>query len=134
MPFRPLPVPRVEPDSRLDPYRERAGALFADDERFGTLYLRVETWWTQLGGHLWWRRWSEPHEAVHGYIAYATGCFDDFVEDLDTLADELEEWGRGRFPLRGEKLHIEWLDDAASRQARLDVFGLDENPDVDRAH
>jgi hypothetical protein len=104
--------------------------LFDDDQQIGVLYLRVETWWTHASGHLWWRRWSGPWEAVHSYIAYANGRFDDFVEDLDTVADELHDWGRGRFLLRGECLEVEWLDDAASRQARTDVFGLDGTPEI----
>jgi hypothetical protein len=108
--------------------------LFQQNKQIGILYLRVETWWRRVGGCLWWRRWSEPGEAVHGYIAFTNGAFDDFVEDADTLADESEDWRCGRFPYRGGALHVRWLDDAGSRQARTDTFGLEENPDLDRLH
>jgi hypothetical protein len=133
VPYHP-PTARAEPDPRLDPYRERAGVLFRQNEQVGVLYLRVGTWWQQVGGHLWWRRWSEPREQVEGYLAFTGGEFDDFVEDLPTLGDELADWRMGRFLYRGELLHVTWLDDATSQQTRIDTFGLDPNPDVDRLH
>ncbi|GAA4609765.1 hypothetical protein GCM10023107_93310 [Actinoplanes octamycinicus] len=124
MPFRPPPG-HADPDPRFDPYRERAGVLADQGEPFGVLYLRFDTSWRQLGGHLWWRRWSEPREHVTGYLALNDGGFDDFVEDADTVAEELEYWDRGRFPYRGLLLTVEWLDDEGSRRARSDAFGLD---------
>ncbi|GLI00254.1 hypothetical protein Pa4123_55300 [Phytohabitans aurantiacus] len=133
VPYHPTTA-RAEPDPRLDPYRERAGALFRQDEQVGVLYLRIGTWSQQVGGHLWWRRWSEPREQAEGYLAFTAGGFDDFVEDLQTLGDELADWGMGRFLYRGELLHVTWLDDATSRQTRVDTFGLDPNPAVDRLH
>ncbi|GIE85475.1 hypothetical protein [Actinoplanes regularis] len=125
VPFRPPPG-RAEPDPRLDPYRERAGLLSAEGDDFGIIYLRIETCWWQTGGRLWWRRWSEPREQVHGYIVLTSGGFDDFVEDADTIADELDSWQDGRFPYRDEVLQVRWLDDEGSRHARVATFGLDE--------
>ncbi|MEU4689979.1 hypothetical protein [Actinoplanes sp. NPDC023714] len=117
MPFHP-PRVRADPDPRFDPYRERAGALSHDGEPFGVLHLRFETYWRILGGHLWWRRWSEPREQVDGYIALAHGGFDDFTQDTETIAGELELWSRGLFRYRGLLLTVAWLDDEASRLAR----------------
>jgi hypothetical protein len=124
MPFRPPPG-HADPDPRFDPYRERAGALADQGEPFGVIYLRFDTCWWQLGGHLWWRRWSEPREQVTGYLALNYGGFDDFVEDADTVVEELGNWDRGVFPYRGLLLTVEWLDDEGSRRARSATFGLD---------
>ncbi|BCJ39605.1 hypothetical protein GCM10010168_79400 [Actinoplanes ianthinogenes] len=124
MPFRPPPG-HADPDPRFDPYRERAGVLANRGEPFGVLYLRLDTSWRHLGGHLWWRRWSEPREHVTGYLALNDGGFDDFVEDATTVAEELEHWDRGRLPYRGLLLTVEWLDDEGSRRARSNTFGLD---------
>ncbi|WP_250008793.1 hypothetical protein [Actinoplanes sp. M2I2] len=124
MPFRPPPG-HADPDSRFDPYRERAGALTNQGEPFGVVYLRFGTCRWQLGGHLWWRRWSEPHEQVTGYLALNHGGFDDFVDDADIVVDELGDWDRGVFPYRGLLLTVEWLDGEVSRRARSETFGLD---------
>lgn len=125
VPLRPPPE-RADPDPRLDPYRERAGVLFQDGNEFGVVYLRVETFRWQTGGHLWWRSWSKPGEQIQGFIEFTNGRFDDFVEDADTLAEEIGDWQRGRFPYRGEVLRVSWLDDEESRRVRTAVFGLDE--------
>jgi hypothetical protein len=53
-------------DVRLDPYRERAAILTSRGDLDATLLLRMETYWTQTSGHLWWRHWSEPYELPHG--------------------------------------------------------------------
>jgi hypothetical protein len=90
-----------------------------------TLYIRVETRCTQVGGHLWWRRWSEPAEGVHGFLVDAGGGFDDFVIGAEALGDELADWNQGRFLYRGETLQVSWLDDDASQRARVQTFGLD---------
>ncbi|GIF04734.1 hypothetical protein [Actinoplanes siamensis] len=125
MPFRPPPG-RAAPDPRLDPYRERAGALFDQGEQIGVVYLRIDTFWRQTGGHLWWRRWSEPSEQVQGYIEFNGGGFDDFYQDAGTMVAEIGDWGHGRFPYRGEALQVRWLDDEESRQVRVSTFGLDD--------
>jgi hypothetical protein len=80
------------------------------------------------GGHLWWRRWSEPDEQVHGYIEFTNGGFDDFVADAETLAEEIGDWQRGRFPYRGEVLRVSWLDDDASRRLWVTFLGRDDVP------
>ncbi len=125
VPFRPPPG-RAEPDPRFDPYRERAGALSEEGEDFGVVYLRMDVLWWQTGGRLWWRKWSAPREAVHGYIVFAGGGFDDFFQEADALVDKLDDWQAGRFPYRGEILRVRWLDDEESRYVRDVTLGLDE--------
>ena len=137
VPFNPSPGCAV-PDPRFDPYRERAGALSREGEPVGLLYLRFDTCWTQVGGHLWWRRWSEPKEQVSGCIVFSHGGFDDFVETTDTLVDELEQWGRGLFrtvascsPSTGStmQVHVEHISTPSiSRRIRaLALPGKSEN-------
>ncbi|MEU8817972.1 hypothetical protein [Actinoplanes sp. NPDC048796] len=125
MPFRPPPGD-APPDPRLDPFRERAGVLFDEGEQVGLLFLRVESFWWQVGGHLWWRRWSGPGETVYGYLEFSHGGFDDFVEDLDAVADELDDWRDGRFEYGGETYTVRWLDEEESRHVRVTTFKLGE--------
>jgi hypothetical protein len=125
--MRPPTDPPVPRDPRLDPYRERGGLLFRGDDQVAALYVRVEAWWRQVGGFLWWRKWSAPTEGLTGFLQLADGDFDDFVIfDADELADELAAWNSDRFAYRGETLRVRWLDDAASRSLRAEVFGLDD--------
>lgn len=126
MPWRPPHSDEQHPrDSRLDPYRERAALLTSGTGQDATLYVRVETWWSSTGGHLWWRRWSDPYEVPHGYMLSADGEFDDWVVGREELARELVDWSQNRLGYLGELLNVEWLDDAASQQVRDEVLGLD---------
>ena len=126
MPFRPAPG-HADPDPRFDPYRERAWRARGSGRAVRLLYLRFDTSWWQLGGHLWWRRWSAPREQVTGYLALNYGGFDDYVEDTDTVVEELEDWQRGLYRYRGLLLTVQWLDDESSLHARTHTFGLDPN-------
>ncbi|GII26524.1 hypothetical protein [Planosporangium mesophilum] len=125
MPWSPPDNPPVVADARLDPYRERAGHLFRGADQVGAVYIRVETWWTEIGGRLWWRRWSEPEEGVHGFLVDKGGAITDFLLDAEHLDDELADWNQGRFMYRGEVLHVSWLDDDASQRVRVETLGLD---------
>lgn len=111
-------------DSRLDPYRERAATLGRSGDVVATLFVRVEVYWMQGAGHLWWRRWSEPFEVPHGYMVFADGRFDDWLVGRAEMDDDLADWSRGKLRYRGEQLDVEWLDDAASRHVRDKVFEL----------
>jgi hypothetical protein len=84
----------------------------------------METRWTQTGGHLWWRRWSDAHEVPHGYVIFADGGFDDWLVGPDMLDEELADWSQNRLRYTGELLEVEWLDDEASRYFRDRVLGL----------
>jgi hypothetical protein len=112
-------------DPRLDPYRERAAILTSGGDPKARLYIRIETYWTQIGGHLWWRQWSEPYEVAHGYMILADGSFDDWVVRREELDEDLANWPRNKLSYFGEILDVEWLDDTASRQSRDDIHGLD---------
>jgi hypothetical protein len=112
-------------DARLDPYRERAAILTSGGDRDATLFLRMETYWTHTGGHLWWRQWSKPYEVPHGYMMFADGGFDDWLVGRDLLDEELADWSQDKLRYVGELLDVEWLDDAASRHVRDHVLGLD---------
>jgi hypothetical protein len=127
MPWNP-PSASGEQDLRLAPYRDRAVALSRDGVAVGLGYVRVELWWAQLGGRLWWRRWSPPLEVVHVEVELADGRFDDWLLDPDDWADELDAWGRGRMSVLDDVVDARWLDDEAS--ARLRVRRADpEHPD-----
>lgn len=126
MPCRPPQSDAVHArDFRLDPYRERAAILASGTGREATLFIRVEAWWTSTGGHLWWRRWSDPYEVPHGYLLFRDGEFDDWVVDRQELEKDLADWSQSRFRYVGEHLVVEWLDAAASQHVRDHVFGLD---------
>jgi hypothetical protein len=112
-------------DHRLDPYRERGAILTSPGDRSATLFVRMETYWHHIGGHLWWRQWSEPFEVPHGYMVFAVGGFDDWLVGREGLDEELRDWAQNRLRYVGEVLDIEWLDDAASRHVRDAVLGLD---------
>lgn len=110
---------------RLDPYRERAGVLTdAAGREVGRLYLQVMREWTQVGGALWWRRWSPPHEAVHGFVLI-DGQFSDWVMQADELEDAIRDWDSGRDRYTGTTYGVRWLDDDASAVVRAEDFGLD---------
>jgi hypothetical protein len=132
VPWRPAADGPIRRDPRLDPFRERAGLLYRDDELVATLYLRVEVCWWHTGGHLWWRTWSEAKEQVHGFVLTPAGAFDDFVDFAGEVYDELPDWVNNRFDYRGETLAVQWLDDVASRTIRTEVFRLDEDSPTDR--
>ncbi len=120
MPRRP---PAGPPDGRLDPYRERGAGLYNESgDRIGTMFLRVEQW-SDVRGALFWKRFSNRREILHGYFLSTTGDFDDFLDDgLDD--DQLNDWSRGHFRWRGKVARIDWADTNKSLQIRDRTFGL----------
>jgi hypothetical protein len=126
MPWRPpYELPAQARDVRLDPYRERAAILTSRGDLDATLFLRMETYWTQTSGHLWWRQWSEPYELPHGYMEFMNGEFDDWIVYPDVLDQDLADWSGNKLRYVGELLDVEWLDDEASRHVRDHVLGLE---------
>lgn len=112
-------------DARLDPYRERGARLSSHDRDWnGTLFVRVETWSEQLGGHLWWRDWSDPYEVVHSYVRFSDGWSDDWIVGRDHLDGELGDWKQNKLVYLGKVIGIEWLDDTTSLEVRDREFGL----------
>lgn len=113
-------------DARLDPYRERAAILSVHGEATTTLFVRVETWWTQRSGHLWWTRWSQQlFKVTHGYMEFVDGSFDDWIVGENELDEDVRDWARNKLRYVGQALDVEWLDDSASEHVRVDVLGLD---------
>ncbi len=95
----------------------------------GRVFLQVEQWAVQVGGHLWWRRWSPETSAVHGYIVFIDGRspeWTDFVT-LDGLEEQLRDWAVGDFQLYGVRHRVAWLDDVDSDMLRRDL-GLEPEP------
>ena len=124
MPWRPPDETESQArDVRLDPYRERAAILSGRGDLDATLYVSIETHWTQVSRHLWWRHWSDPYEVPHGYMMFAEGRFDDWLVAPDVLAEDLADWSHSKLRYVGEVLHVDWLDDAASRHVRDHVLG-----------
>ncbi|MFB9688332.1 hypothetical protein [Amycolatopsis plumensis] len=124
MPWHPPPGD-ADPDHRFDPYRERAGRLFTDGGEAGFVFVRLTTAAAQLGGALWWRRWSIPFEMVQEYYSLTDGRFTDIVTNADDLADELLDWSAGRLGVGNEVYRVEWLGDEESKLVRDEVFGLE---------
>ncbi|MEU6264291.1 hypothetical protein [Saccharopolyspora shandongensis] len=89
------------------------------------MFVRLSRWVAQIGGALWWRRWSEPFEKVEEYYLLTGDRFADTVTDADDLGDEVLDWASGRLCLAGETYRVEWLDDDESTRVRDEVFGLD---------
>jgi hypothetical protein len=81
-------------DARLDPCRERAAILTSSRDLDATLFLRMESYWPQTSGHLWWRQWSEPYESPHGYMVFTNGGFTDWVVYPNVLDEELLVWSQ----------------------------------------
>jgi hypothetical protein len=96
------------PDARLDLYRDRLARLYRGGALAGHVILLTESWVTQVGGHLWWRRW-ELREFAQPRVQLLDGSdFDDPIQEAN-LEQELEHWSRGKFPVTGELLDLVWL-------------------------
>jgi hypothetical protein len=118
MPWNP-PSQDVPPhDERLDPFMDRAGILTAGDVEVGTVVVAAETWWTRVGGHLWWSRWSAPQEVLRGSVRWADGQVADRLSAGEQLEDDLREWPAGRFTHAGTAYRVVWLDEEESARVR----------------
>lgn len=124
-----MPEPEQVPHPRLGPYRRRAGRITDSTGCSGLIYVGVSVICTQVGGHLWWRRWSASREFVMLFMDYPDGRFDDafLVEDLDA---EIDTWQHGEFlghPFRDDeeptRYRLEWLDDQETARVRADFVG-----------
>lgn len=120
MPWRP-PDWAAAPDHRFDPYRERAGRL---SDGAGFVFVRLSPAAAQVGGALWWRRWSAPFEQVEEYYSLSDGRYTDTVTDAGDLDDEVRDWASGTLSVAGETYGVEWLGDEESQRVRDEVFRL----------
>lgn len=87
------------------------------------LVLQMTTEWSQLSGAWWRRRWSAPHEAVHGFMRFDDGRLTDWVLGPNDWQREVDDWRAGRMPFMGELLDAEWLNNEASAHAHMTVLG-----------
>jgi hypothetical protein len=124
MPWKP---PYAEPPvpSRLAAYGNRVAEISKYGRPVGSLLVEPEAYAEQLGGALWWRRWSEYRWAAHLWLNLhgldlSMHLTDTLVapEDLDT---ELTDWDANRFTLLGQLLTLRWLDpDESARVAQAE--------------
>lgn len=111
-----MPEPEGVPHPRLAPFQRRVGRFADAQGRVGMLYIDSTALMTQMGGHLWWRRWSEPHEAALLFVEYPDGHLEDHLLDGDVLDRQIEDWEHGEFhDAQGKVAYsLTWLDDDES--------------------
>lgn len=125
MPWRPTFDDSL--DSRLDPFRERAGRLTDHEGRQGWVYVRPWVIANRAGGHLWWRRWGPQYEVSAGYVLMDDDGvpFDgDWVDQRADVAAQVHDWAAGRFVWIGHDFKVSWVDAEESRRIRDEVFEL----------
>jgi hypothetical protein len=116
-----MPQPEDVPHPRLGPYRGRVGRITDREGASGLVHVDVDVSCTQLGGLLWWRRWSAWRECVVLFVEYPDGELHEVFLEEGELEEEIDRWGRGEFrghPYRGEeptRYRLEWLDDETVR-------------------
>lgn len=128
MSWRP-PTTAPTPPHRVNRYGFRVGDLSRPDDK-DTSYALVLPMavWTHSGGHLWWRRWSDPYVEVEVWIsadwvqeAYADGWW-----QRDALQDELDLWDSGQMTVGNDtRRAVRWLDDQTSARVAQQVFNAD---------
>lgn len=133
-----LPTSDCRPDTRLDPYRNRAAELLRDGQIVGHALVLTEYVSTVLGGHLWWTRWTPYQEIPAVSIALFDGYrLDDYwvhpADVSDELDTELHHWARNEMPLLGERLTTRWLDPAESLEVARNHFGVESFDEAGRA-
>lgn len=122
----PADLPSI-PNPRIDPFRDRAGALtrLDDGSAAGQVYIEVEQVSAQLGGGLWWRRWGPWRDSLLIYVEIG-----DEIDDISIgephIDDEIDEWRTGRFSHGDDEYAVEWLDDTETARVRTE-FGF--NPE-----
>ncbi len=120
MPWNP---PYAEPPlpSQLAAYANRVAEISQDGRPVGFMLVEPEAYAEQVGGALWWRRWSEMRWAAHVWLNLPG--LDVGVDATDTLIApedleaELDDWDAGRFTFAGQLVTLRWLD--ADESARV---------------
>ena len=98
----------LQPDPRLDPYRNRAALLIRDGVEVGGLYAEPEYLAIQERGHLWWRSYTAPREILKLWWQ-VDGSDDDAWSDGEELTADLAGWRAGRFQIGGQQYECTWL-------------------------
>jgi hypothetical protein len=116
MPWTPPSDDRPPLNPRAEACRDQAARLHRG-RRSVVLYCRVDTEWTRLGGHLWWRRWSAPRYRLEQHWL-EDGESNNFVTSGEALERALDDLDRGLYVLQGESWRVQWLDEHDSRAFR----------------
>ena len=112
----PWNAPYAEPPlpSRLAPYANRVAEMLQDGRPVGVMLVEPEAYAEQIGGALWWRRWSEFRWAVHLWLNFHSLDFDIDATDAlvapEDLEAELDDWDANRFSFAGHLTTLRWLD------------------------
>ena len=130
----PWKSPETEPPlpPRLAEYANRVAELLEAGRPVGFLLVEPEAYATQLGGALWWRRWSECQWAAHLWLD--PGDLDQGVYATDTLVApedleaELDTWDANRFTFAGQPLTLRWLTPDESTRIAEATWG-NSSPD-----
>jgi hypothetical protein len=120
MPWKPQDAEPPLP-SRLAAYADRVAEILNDGQPAGFMLVEPEAYATQIGGALWWRRWSAFRWAAHLWLDLRG--LDLGVDATDTLIApedleaELNEWDASRFTFAGQLVTLRWLE--ADESARI---------------
>ena len=85
--------------------------------------------WTEVGGHLWWRRWGNPRTTADVWIV--AGAVDHpyhlaWFRDDHEVNETLDLWDAGQVVVGEGRLHeVRWLDRQQSVAVARDVFETD---------
>jgi len=120
MPHRP-DFSQQRPDPRLDDYRQRVGRLHRGEAEVGFLLVEVEPYYEQVGGRLWWRRWSPVHDVLWEW-AIVDGNHSDALVPDDASTDVLRAYDAGHFDYYGEDLRVVWTRTEESKRLRASHF------------
>jgi hypothetical protein len=107
-------------------YHCRVGQLSdSRGERVGYVIVIARTYWSRVGGRLWWRRWGNP--AVGADVAFFTKNAEPDTWDLigDDLDSALDSWAIGQLTRGNTTFSVEWLSVEAGDKVGLEVCGWD---------
>lgn len=120
----------LTPDPRLDGYRNRVGLLHRGATLAGKVLIKSDSSCQQVGGFLWWRRWSDSYEIVHVWLNLIAGDVrTDSLVGPQYIDEDVADWREGRFRYIGEALAVTWLSEAESARLAIEEFGMDGEAD-----
>ena len=120
MPYRP-DFSAHTPRPAVAHYANLVGRLYRDEREVGLVLVLMQSYSGHVGGHLWWRRWSTPEDALNLWSVIHGEFSDHWVPPVpgdDGLDQELADYDAGRFPYYGESLRVAWPDADESRRLR----------------
>lgn len=119
----------IEPSMppRLAVFAKQVAEVLKDGLPAGFLLVEPESYAEQVGGVLWWRRWSEYRWAAHLWLKVpgldlGVDVTDSVVAPED-LEGELDDWEADRFVFVGELLSLRWLGAEQSAKVTAAEWG-----------